>query len=68
MQTESYAALSSEFLILSVASVSSRVSTADQMVPGLAALRPAHPGADLRPPLDEGNDRVPQVTGGASRW
>lgn len=39
------------------------------MVPGPAALRPAHPGADLRPPLDEDDDDdgVAQVTGGAGR-
>lgn len=29
---------------------------ADQVVPGPAALGPAHPGADLRPPLDEDDD------------
>ena len=53
--------------VLNVVSISSsRVSAADQMVPGPAALGPAHPGADLRPPLDEGDDdRVPQVTRGA---
>lgn len=38
---------------------------ADQMVSGPAALRPAHSGADLRPPLDEGSGRITQVTGGA---
>ncbi|TMS02728.1 Serine/threonine-protein kinase pim-3 [Larimichthys crocea] len=45
------------------------VPAADQMVPGPAALRPAHPGADLRPPLDEDDDDdgVAQVTGGAGR-
>lgn len=49
--------------------LSSRVPAADQMVPGPAALRPAHPGADLRPPLDEDDDDdgVAQVTGGAGR-
>lgn len=44
---------------------SSRVPAADQMVSGPAALRPAHSGADLRPPLDEGSGRITQVTGGA---
>lgn len=33
--------------LLTVTCVSSRVSAADQMVPGPAALRSAHPGADL---------------------
>lgn len=42
---------------------------ADQMVPGFAALGPAHVGADLRPPLDEGcGRRVSQITRGACRW
>lgn len=37
------------------------------MVPGLAAVRPAHPGADLRPPLDEGaDDGVAQVVAGGA--
>lgn len=51
-----------------------RVPAADQMVPGLAALRPAHAGADLRPPLDEDDDdndvvdaRVAPVGRGAGR-
>lgn len=66
--------VSSAPLILTVVSASSflpssRVPAADQMVPGPAALRPAHPGADLRPPLDEDDDDdgVAQVTGGAGR-
>lgn len=52
--------------MLNSADVSScRVPAADQMVPGSAALRPAHSGADLRPPLDEERGGVAQVARGA---
>lgn len=47
--------------------LSLRVPAADQMVPGPAAFRPAYPGANCRPPLDEGNNRITQITRGAGR-
>jgi len=54
------------------------VPAADQVVPGPAALGPAHHGADLRSPLDERDDidddadddddnGIPKVTRGAGR-
>lgn len=52
-----------------VSNSSSRVSAVDQMVPGPAALRQAHAGADLRSPVDEDDDddRVSQIARGAGR-